>query len=59
MPTAATVYTGRLLPRFAIDGGFPDQVLEAAEAAPPVVRKTLTEHTDVTRRMLRSRSTPV
>ncbi|CAL9349314.1 aminopeptidase N [Streptomyces sp. enrichment culture] len=51
----AMVYTGRLLPRFAIDGGFLDEALEAAGTAAPVVRKTLTEHADVTRRMLRSR----
>ncbi|GGP96974.1 aminopeptidase N [Streptomyces roseolilacinus] len=53
----AMVYTGRLLPRFAIDGGFLDEALAVAGTAAPVVRKTLTEHADVTRRMLRSRGT--
>ncbi|MFV2122008.1 hypothetical protein ACE14D_27720 [Streptomyces sp. Act-28] len=51
------VHTGRLLPRFAIDDGFLDEALEAVGTAVPVVRKTLIERADVTRRMLRSRGT--
>ncbi|MFF8387790.1 aminopeptidase N [Streptomyces kanasensis] len=54
--TPAMAYTGRLLPRYTIDGGYLDEALARAVGAAPVVRKTLTEQADVVRRMLRSRS---
>jgi aminopeptidase N len=52
----AMVYTGRGLPRFGIDQGYLDRAVELAQAAAPVVRKTLDEHADELRRMLTARS---
>jgi len=52
----AMVYTGRLFPLFAIDEGYLDAALTAAQQAAPVVRKTVTERADTVRRMLRSRT---
>ncbi len=52
----AMVFAKRLFPVYAIDEGYLDAALAAAEQAAPVVRKTLTETADVVRRMLRSRA---
>ena len=48
-------FTHRLFPLFGIDESFFARADAAAEAAAPVVRKTLAERSDEVRRMLRSR----
>ena len=49
-------FTHRLFPLFGIDESFFARADAAAEAAAPVVRKTLAERSDEVRRMLRSRA---
>jgi aminopeptidase N len=51
----AMAFTSLLFPVFAIDQTFFARAQASAEQAAPVVRKTLTERSDVVRRMLRSR----
>jgi len=51
----AMVYTNRLFPVFAISEDFIERSRHAAEDAAPVVRKVLTERSDLVQRMLRSR----
>ncbi len=48
-------YTHRLFPIFGVGADFPARAEAAAEAAAPVVRKSVRERTDELRRMLRSR----
>jgi aminopeptidase N len=50
------VHTRRLFPLFAIGPEYLDRAVDAAEAAAPVVRKTLVERADEVRRMLAARS---
>ncbi|MFG1994411.1 aminopeptidase N [Actinoplanes sp. NPDC048988] len=49
------VYSGRLLPRFAIDADFLTRADQTAAGVSPVVRQTVLEVTDELRRMLRTR----
>ena len=51
----AMVYTNRLFPLYAIEEEYVDAALAAAGDAAAVVRKCLTERSDLVRRMLRAR----
>jgi aminopeptidase N len=51
----AMVFTRALFPGSGIDQRFIPRAQESAKQAAPVVRKILTERSDITRRMLRSR----
>ena len=51
----AMVFTGLLFPAFGADEAFLDRLEKAAEQAAPVVRKSVLEVSDLTRRKLRSR----
>ena len=52
----AMVFTTRLFPLFGIDADYLDRAVAAADAAAPVVRKTLVERADEVRRMLAARA---
>jgi aminopeptidase N len=52
----AMTYPQRTFPLFGVGADFPDRAEAAAEAAAPVVRKTVRERADALRRMLRSRT---
>jgi aminopeptidase N len=54
--TPAMVFASRLFPVYGIDEAFLDRLAAAATGAAPVVSKTVTERSDLLRRMLRSRT---